>query len=538
MIFGEFPVDDALGAILAHSLALGKTRLKKGTHLGAADILALQNSGITHVLAAKLEAGDIAEDEAARSIGAGLLSDEIEARAPFAGRVNLMAKMAGIIDYDDLALAAFNAVDEGITLALLPPKTRVQKGQMIATAKIIPYGVSGAALGAALGTLGQVEARLHPFAKRSLDLIITTTPDLKSSLIEKGENAVRERISPLGLAPQNVVITPHETPKIAAAIAASDADMLLILTAFATTDRHDIAPSALLAAGGEILRYGIPVDPGNLLFLGKIGAQRVVGLPGCVRSPAVNGADFVLERLAAGLEIKPEEFAQMGAGGLLKEEPTRPQPRLKDRAQTAPKIATVILAAGASSRMKGRDKLLEAVDGQPLLSRMIHEAQASQSDDVFVVLPQDTHPERHALVMDEQKILNPSPSEGLGSSLRLATQKLAKNYAALVFLLADLPEIRSDHINRLIAAYAPEDGREIIRAASASGQPGHPVLFGERFFEPLMALHGDEGAKSLFAQVADFVEWVRMEDNAPITDLDTPEDWENWRARHSKDPMG
>jgi molybdenum cofactor cytidylyltransferase len=80
-------------------------------------------------------------------------------------------------------------------------------------------------------------------------------------------------------------------------------------------------------AGGTIARFGIPVDPGNLLFLGQLGGKPVVGLPGCARSPALNGADWVLERLAAGIDVTDADIAAMGVGGLLKEMPDRPHPR-------------------------------------------------------------------------------------------------------------------------------------------------------------------------------------------------------------------
>ena len=88
-----------------------------------------------------------------------------------------------------------------------------------------------------------------------------------------------------------------------------------------------MAPSALRAAGGEVTRFGMPVDPGNLLFLGQLGARAVIGLPGCARSPALNGADWVLSRLVCGIPVTSADIAAMGVGGLLKEIPTRPQPR-------------------------------------------------------------------------------------------------------------------------------------------------------------------------------------------------------------------
>ena len=74
-------------------------------------------------------------------------------------------------------------------------------------------------------------------------------------------------------------------------------------------------------------RFGMPVDPGNLLFLGRFGRKPVIGLPGCARSPALNGADWVLERVICGVDVTSTDIAAMGVGGLLKEIPTRPMPR-------------------------------------------------------------------------------------------------------------------------------------------------------------------------------------------------------------------
>ena len=102
---------------------------------------------------------------------------------------------------------------------------------------------------------------------------------------------------------------------------------MLILTGSATSDIDDVAPSALRAAGGQIERFGMPVDPGNLLFLGARDGQDVIGLPGCARAPALNGADWVLSRIVCGVPVSDSDIAGMGVGGLLKEIPTRPQPR-------------------------------------------------------------------------------------------------------------------------------------------------------------------------------------------------------------------
>ena len=125
----------------------------------------------------------------------------------------------------------------------------------------------------------------------------------------------------------SVVQVPHEAKSIAEALRDAVEDVSLILTASATSDAHDVAPEAVRLAGGEVTRFGMPVNPGNLLFHGTCAERPVIGLPGCARSPALNGADFVLERVVCGLEVSSGDIAGMGVGGLLKEIPQRPQPR-------------------------------------------------------------------------------------------------------------------------------------------------------------------------------------------------------------------
>jgi molybdenum cofactor cytidylyltransferase len=144
---------------------------------------------------------------------------------------------------------------------------------------------------------------------------------------DKGRAAIEARLSALNMTLEQVVTVPHRAHDLAAAIAASRSDLVLILTGSATSDSADVGPAALRLAGGHVERFGMPVDPGNLLFLGDLGSRPVIGMPGCARSPALNGADWVLSRIACGLTLNAQDIAAMGIGGLLKEIPSRPMPR-------------------------------------------------------------------------------------------------------------------------------------------------------------------------------------------------------------------
>ena len=331
MKFGPVPLDEAEGAILAHSLNTEDLRLRKGRQLGSEDLERLQAAGLNEVIVARLEPGDLSENEAAAAFATGLTVDHIDTTDAFTGRVNLVARAAGLIRVSTESIDAANSVDEAITLATLPDLTRVAPDQLLATLKIIPYGVSGAKVDAALQALGSGAIRLQPFAQGSARLVLTRTEGFKETLLSKGAAAVKARLQSLGWQLTDVVVVPHDAAALAARLK-PDLDMTLILAASATSDRGDVTPRAIELAGGTVDRVGMPVDPGNLLVMGKLKEMPVLGLPGCARSPALNGADWVLERLAAGLSISGADIARMGVGGLLKEMPERPHSRLIGRA--------------------------------------------------------------------------------------------------------------------------------------------------------------------------------------------------------------
>ena len=325
MKFGPVPLNEAEGAILAHSEQVAAGRLRKGAVLGAGEVAALAEAGYDSVTVARLEAGDLHEDAAAETLARALHDGAagIGLSQPFTGRVNLTAETPGVVCLDVGAINAANAVHPMITVATVPDHHQIRAGGMIATVKIIAYGVPGAAVSraaaAARGALRLAVARY-----RTASLIITDTPGGPG---DKGSDAIAARVTGLGMEMAETVICAHDTGVLARAIAAATGDIVLILTGSATSDPQDTAPQALREAGGRVTRFGMPVDPGNLLFLGQLGETPVIGLPGSARSPVLHGADWVLARVACGLPCGAAEIAGMGVGGLLKEIPSRPQPR-------------------------------------------------------------------------------------------------------------------------------------------------------------------------------------------------------------------
>lgn len=331
MIFGPVEVSRAHGAVLAHSVQAGTRKLRKGIVLGPEEIAALSAAGIEQVIAAVLEAGDVNENEAATSLASALVPDpeaaHLKLTPAFTGRVNIVAQRPGIVELDPDALTRFNAINPMITLATVPLWQQVSAGNMVGTVKVISYAVPEADVTKASETARNA-IRLRPVALSKASLIITEIP---GGVGDKGRMAIEGRLSALGMVLGECMRVPHRAQELSEAIAAATGDIILILTGSATSDPEDVAPQALRQAGGHVERFGMPVDPGNLLFLGSLGERPVIGLPGCARSPALNGADWVLSRVVCNVPVAHADIAAMGVGGLLKEIPTRPMPRDRRR---------------------------------------------------------------------------------------------------------------------------------------------------------------------------------------------------------------
>jgi molybdenum cofactor cytidylyltransferase len=331
--FGPVPIAEAEGAILAHTIRGGALTLKKGQTVTKEQKEALAAAGVAEIIAARLEAEDIAEDEAARQLAARLAGPHVRLERPFTGRVNLFAEAAGLLLVDAAAIDRLNSVDEAITVATLPRYHVVAPGDMAATVKIIPFAARRAALEAALASAGEDAVSVAPFRPLRIGVVSTLLPGLKPSVVAKTLRILEERLAPAAARIQREERAPHETAALAAALdkVAPDNDLVIVFGASAITDRRDVIPAAIEMSGGRIDHFGMPVDPGNLLLLGQLAGRPIIGAPGCARSPKENGFDWVLQRLLAGVPIGPKEIRAMGVGGLLMEIPQRPQPRLGER---------------------------------------------------------------------------------------------------------------------------------------------------------------------------------------------------------------
>jgi molybdenum cofactor cytidylyltransferase len=536
MRFGEVPVAEAEGAILAHSLKLGTTALKKGRVLSRADVELITASGMSEVTVARLEYGDVAEDEAAERVAAAAAGPGVSVAKPFTGRANLFAEARGLLVLDPERIDRLNLVDEAITLGTLPPFAVLEPKQMVATVKIIPFGAPEDAVKRCIQAAiseGPL-LRVASFRELSVGLLQTRLPGLKESISDKTRQVTEGRLAGLGCRLVIEERCAHEIAELAPRIRdviGHGVDMLLIHGASAILDRRDVIPASIVAAGGRIDHFGMPVDPGNLLLLGHVGERVVLGLPGCARSPKVNGFDWVLERLVAGLPVGSAEIMRMGSGGLLAEIPSRPLPRAEAKPASGPKpeakppgprIGALLLAAGQSRRMGGPNKLLAEVDGTPMVVHVARRLLASRACPIIAVLGNQAEAVDAALgKLPVERVRNPEFADGLSTSLRRGIAALPPDLDGVLVCLGDMPLISGRHLDRLIAAFNPLEGRAII-VPTRRGKRGNPVLWSKQFFPEMAGLAGDVGAKHLIGEHAEHVAEVEMDD-AILVDIDTPE---------------
>jgi molybdenum cofactor cytidylyltransferase len=533
--FGAMPLDHARGGIMAHSQRVGQNMIRKGVRLDDAAIETLRAAGRTEVICAMLEPGDVPEDIAADRLATPLVSPLIARSRAATGRVNLSAEVPGLLRIQTAMIDQLNSIDEALTIGTLPDYAVVTTKDLIATIKIIPFSVPGTVLAVAEALARQNGSPLtvHPFRHLRVGLVATELPGLKDSTTDKTIAVTEQRITQLTGSLLPPVRCPHDEESVARALGAlieAGADMLLVIGASAVLDRRDVGPAGIVRAGGEIVHFGMPVDPGNLICVGRIKGRPALVLPGCARSPKLNGIDFILTRLFAGLKVTSAEIMRMGVGGLLKEFESRPLPREKAPAtprlgaapRSAPTIAAIVLAAGRSRRMAPHNKLLVTDKaGKPMVARVVDNVLSSNARPILVVTGHMAEQIEQVLGGRPVRYVHaPDYAQGLAESLKSGIAAVPPECAGAIVCLGDMPLVTGRMIDRLLSFYDPDEGRSIV-LPTYRGKQGNPMIWDRRFFQEILEISGDSGARFLVGKHAEQVCEVEMADDAVLRDFDT-----------------
>ena len=532
MKFGPVAPDESEGGILAHAVYLADGRIRKGTRLAAADIKRLVAAGIDSIIVARLDPVDLDEDSAADRLATALVPTGLRLSPAATGRVNIYAAGRGLVRFDRERLKHLNRIDEGITLACVQHNQLLEDGDMIATLKIIPYSLPEATVEAAIAEADGIPVfNFHALRARPFALIQTRVEGMKPALLSATEKVTKQRLDQLGCPLVDSRIVAHDMASLATAIDESlqhGAEAILICGASAICDRRDVVPMAVEAAGGKVTRLGLPADPGNLLMMARLGEVPVIGMPGCARSLRLNGFDWVLQLVLAGIEIDDDEIADMAIGGLLMEIASRPLPRkmVERRRPNNIAIGGVLLAAGSSRRMGEINKLLIEIDGEPLVRRAARALFDGGIMDLVVVTGHQ-HDEVVAALngLEVTFAHNADFAAGQAGSVAAGITALPGAVSGALIALGDMPYIAPDLVAEMIRDHSSLGDHEArISFPVHEGRRGNPVLWGCGFFEALGKLSGDMGGRQMLSENLAAVNSIGWHDDSIHRDIDTPAD--------------
>lgn len=524
MKFEERELANAIGWALAHSLKCGGKRLPKGTVLSERIVNQLADHDINTAQVFLLDDTDIDEDTAAVQAATLICGPGLSVRPAGRGRANLVAESDGVFLPGD-AVNYLNQLDDAFSVASLRSASRVNQGQLAATVKLIPYGLA---------------AHILEENKKAPQCSVAKFQSFRAALVMTGPEAtpktmaaLTERVERLHGILSGEMSSDHAVKPVCDALAKltkTDSDLVLLLGASAISDIRDVLPTALQAAGGKIIKLGMPADPGNLLMLGQLGKKTVIGLPGCARSPALNGLDWILERFAAGMPLDKPTITSLGTGGLLKEPVGRQVPRTQGPSRNATNLtnfSAVVLAAGRSTRAGNAHKLLSKIGDTPVITATLNCIgkcmEKAGHMDIVVITGHDAERLKACLRPNSATIIhNEQFTSGMGSSLALGIQSLGRSCSYAFVCLADMPFIQPSTFLALMKQAKDQAGAAIL-IPTFHGKRGHPVLWSQHFFPELRKLGGDSGGKAVIQHHSEKIIEVPVEDPGILIDLDTPE---------------
>jgi molybdenum cofactor cytidylyltransferase len=186
-------------------------------------------------------------------------------------------------------------------------------------------------------------------------------------------------------------------------------------------------------------------------------------------------------------------------------------------------IAAILLAAGASRRMRGENKLLAEIGGKPLVAHAADALLAGGLHSVVVVTGNESDRVREALAGRALRFAHqPDWALGMASSLRAGVEALPPGIAGALIALGDMPAVSPNTVRALSTALDSATGHSIAVPVTDRAR-GHPVLFAAAHFDELRALQGDTGARALLERHAARVCRVAVDDAGILLDIDTPE---------------
>jgi molybdenum cofactor synthesis domain-containing protein len=323
-MYKRVPVEESVGMVLGHDVTRivpGEFKgpgFKKGHIIKDEDIPALLDMGKKHVYILELGEAMVHENDAAERIARAAAGKNIKLTGPSEGRIDFIAAGPGLLKINVDALLQINMINE-VILVTMHTNQQVASGNRVAGTRIIPLVTQDSIVSKVEQICGDNFPVIDVKPFRSLDVgLITTGNEVYSGRItDKFGPVIEAKFAELGCRVVEQVFVPDEIDRTVQAIhdfVGKGVD-LIALTGGMSVDPDDQTPAAIKAAGAEVVIYGVPVLPGAMFMLARIGDIPVVGLPGCVLYYRATIFDLIIPRIVAGEEVTAQDIIRLGHGG-------------------------------------------------------------------------------------------------------------------------------------------------------------------------------------------------------------------------------
>ena len=318
-------IEDAVGMKLAHDLTQivpGKFKgaaFRRGYRIQKKDIPRLLDMGKKQIYVLTLRPGELHENEAARRMARAVAGKSFRLRGPREGKIDFVAKHAGLLKIDTEAIARINSIG-GLILATRHNHSRVQAGEIVAGTRTIPLTIPG-------GKVRRVEAigkrkapviEILPFRRKKVGIVITGSEIYEKRIKDRSAEIVKQKVESFGSRVVKSVIVPDDARKIGQEIQKMKAQdcQVIVTTGGLSVDPDDRTLAGIRSSGAEVVSYGAPVLPGSMSVYARLGQTVILGAPACVVHDPVTALDIFLPRVLADDPISVKEVARLGHGGL------------------------------------------------------------------------------------------------------------------------------------------------------------------------------------------------------------------------------
>ncbi len=319
------PIEKAVGKPLAHDITRiipGKSKgpaFKKGHIVAVDDLPILRDMGKSAVYVSEPDSHYVHEDDAARILADSCQIGEFTFEGPSEGRVNIKARIHGLLKINMELLAHVNG--SGTTVfSTVHQNTVCFEGMTVAATKIIPVAMDESRFWPVVQEIKDKGPllKLLPFSRNRIGVVVTGAEVFSGRIKDGSLHILSPKVEALGGEIVSHRICPDREDAIAETIStmAKQGCDVIITTGGLSVDADDVTLSGIVGSGATLVSYGSPILPGAMFALAYLDDIPVLGAPAAIFYYKATALDVLLPRAMAGDTIIREDIVNLGHGGL------------------------------------------------------------------------------------------------------------------------------------------------------------------------------------------------------------------------------